>query len=442
MQNDALLVRQTLVGDKQAFHQLIVRYQSDIYTFIMSYVKNTDDAKELVQEVFFKAYSNLASLKKHEQFYYWLRQIAKNCCQNWLGRKKDFVPLNDDMVAKTQPIDEMLIFRESLTKVMQAIEELPEIEKKILKERYLDDSSYDELRERYKLSYKALSMRLLRAKQKVREKIERLLAGVSIFSWRDALKKMSLEGVEAVKISVKSTIVSISVVSVLFLSGAGVIIWYHQGSKDISQGSIDADQATFMENSQNLNNKSSNKMYIQNTPSEKLMNEKIDGTILGLNLPNKNFDSDANITKLGLELNDNIIEEVNKPKKVRDFSEFDLSTPESAWATIMRLITQGSYGDWTLVCMTKDIEEVRQLGSGILNDMSEEQIDNYLNAEIIEVYVSGDIAGVVSEIPNQGIDLRYLIREGKEWKNFGNDSVRTIGEARQKYENGLNILIP
>ncbi|HGJ64700.1 TPA: sigma-70 family RNA polymerase sigma factor, partial [bacterium] len=211
MQRDAVLVKQTLAGDEQAFHRLIIFYQADINALVMSYVKNPDDAKEIVQDVFFKAYCNLASLKQPERFYYWLRQIAKNDCQNWLGRKREFVPLNDDIVAETPSADETLILRETLAKVMQAIDELPETEKRLMKERYLDESSYDELQARHGLSYKALSMRLLRAKQKVRARMEKLLAGVGIFSWHDALRKMLSGGVEAVKISAKVKIISIGI---------------------------------------------------------------------------------------------------------------------------------------------------------------------------------------------------------------------------------------
>ena len=228
MQKDALLVKQTLAGEHEAFHRLIIFYQSDIYAFILSWVRNPDDAKELVQDVFLEAYRDLGSLRQHERFYFWLRQIARYHCQNWLKRKREFVPLSDDIVAKTPSADETLILRETLAKIMQAVDELPETEKQILKERYLDDSTYDELQAKHGLSYKALNMRLSRAKEKVRARVEKLLAGIGIFSWHDALRKMLSGGVEAMKIGAKVEIIAIGVGAVLVLGGAGVIVWHHQ----------------------------------------------------------------------------------------------------------------------------------------------------------------------------------------------------------------------
>jgi RNA polymerase sigma-70 factor (ECF subfamily) len=189
MQKDDFLVQQTLAGEHEAFHRLIILYQADVYALVISWVKNPEDAKELVQDIFLEAYRDLASLKQPERFYFWLHQIAKHRCQNWQERKRQFVPLSEDIVAETPSADETLILRETIAKMMQTVDELPETEKRILKERYLDDSSYAELQAKHGLSYKALNMRLSRAKEKVRARVEKLLAGIGIFPWHDALEK-------------------------------------------------------------------------------------------------------------------------------------------------------------------------------------------------------------------------------------------------------------
>ncbi|MEK7400000.1 MAG: sigma-70 family RNA polymerase sigma factor [Candidatus Poribacteria bacterium] len=230
MLEDASLIEQILAGDNQAFHHLMDKYQSAIYGLIRFLVQNPDDAQELTQEVFLKAYKELGSLKQPERFGFWINQIARNQCQDWRRKNQvEFSELPDNIIADIQHVDESLIFQETLAKVMQAINELPEIEKQLLKERYLDDSSYAELQAKHGLSYKALNMRLLRARQKVKARVEKSLAIIGIFSWQDALKKMILGGVEAVKISAKVKIVTIGVASVLILGGVGIIIWNSQG---------------------------------------------------------------------------------------------------------------------------------------------------------------------------------------------------------------------
>ena len=124
---DDILVEQTLAGDHQAFNSLITEYYADIYGMILSWVKEPEDAKDLTQDVFISAYLDLPSLRDHERFYSWLRQIARHKCQNWRRRKQiNFIPLHDDLISKEPSTDEVLILRETLAEVMEAIDNLPE----------------------------------------------------------------------------------------------------------------------------------------------------------------------------------------------------------------------------------------------------------------------------------------------------------------------------
>jgi RNA polymerase sigma factor CnrH len=247
MQKDDLLVKQTLAGEHEAFHRLIILYQADVYAFVMSWVKNPEDAKELVQDIFLEAYRDLVSLKQPERFYFWLRQIAKHRCQNWQERKRQFVPLSEDMVAETPSVDETLILRETLAKMMQAIDELPETEKRILKERYLDDSSYAELQAKHGLSYKALNMRLSRAKEKVRESLKKVLAGFGILTFRYSAEDILTKGVVAVKMTIKTKIITAIVATSVILGGTGIVLWNHQSTQDTSEKTISqVDQQTHL----------------------------------------------------------------------------------------------------------------------------------------------------------------------------------------------------
>jgi RNA polymerase sigma factor (sigma-70 family) len=235
MLEDASLIQQTLAGDNQAFHLLMDKYQSAIYRLICFLVQNPDDAQELTQEAFLKAYKELGSLKQPERFGFWINQIARNLYQDWRRKNQvEFSELHENIIADTQHIDESLIFQETLAKVMQAINELPEIEKQLLKERYLDDSSYAELQEKHGLSYKALNMRLLRARQKVKARVEKLLAGVGIFSWQDALEKMLLGGAEAVKIGIKTKLIVTGIAVSIISGGTGIYLWHsHQSEQEM-----------------------------------------------------------------------------------------------------------------------------------------------------------------------------------------------------------------
>ena len=272
MQEDATLVKQTLAGEEQAFHRLISKYQSAIYRQILSYVKNHHDAQDLAQETFLEAYRDLCSLRKPEQFQFWLRQIARHQCDDWLRKRRiELVPIQESTVADVSQADELLILRETLAKVMQAINELPEMEKRLMKERYLDDASYPELQVRYDLSSKALIMRLVRAREKVRESVRKALAGVGVLTWR----KMLLGGAEAVKIGLKVKIMTIGIAGVVVLGGAGVYVWYNQAVQDIS----DVSNQTIQQTSQISQDKTLPVRKALNKPIKKSKEEMIDNDV-------------------------------------------------------------------------------------------------------------------------------------------------------------------
>jgi len=239
MQKDAQLVEQALSGNHQAFHILITQYYKAIYNLILSWVKDPEDAKDLTQEVFISAYQKLSSLKHPESFYSWLRQIARHISQNWQRKGQvNFVPLDDDLISKEPSVDEVLILRETLAKVMEAIDNLPESEKRLLKEHYLDDMSYDELEARHGVSAKALVVRLVRARRKIRDQLEKTLSAFAVFL-HDHIDGILTGGMEIMKLSVKIKLIAGGILAILILGGSGVLVDRHyvqnRSKNEISQ---------------------------------------------------------------------------------------------------------------------------------------------------------------------------------------------------------------
>jgi RNA polymerase sigma factor (sigma-70 family) len=238
--NGDILVEQTLAGDHQAFNSLITDYYTDIYGMILSWVKNPEDAKDLTQDVFISAYLDLPSLKDHKQFYSWLRQIARHKCQNWKRKQIDFIPLHDDLISKEPSTDEVLILHETLAKVMEAIDNLPEPEKRLLKEHYLDDVSYDELEARHGVSTKTLVVRLVRARRKIRDQLEKTLSAFVAFL-HDHIESILTGGMEIMKLSVKTKLIVGGIIAILILGGSGVLIDRHyvqnKSERETSQAS-------------------------------------------------------------------------------------------------------------------------------------------------------------------------------------------------------------
>lgn len=104
--DDVALVRRSQEGDSRAFDELVRRYQERIYSTIYHMTSNHEDANDLAQEAFVKAYSALKSFKGDSSFFTWLYRIAVNKTINFLKQRKNrnHLSLNDlDFNAEHDP---------------------------------------------------------------------------------------------------------------------------------------------------------------------------------------------------------------------------------------------------------------------------------------------------------------------------------------------------
>jgi len=84
---DEILISHCLAGDKNAFGFLVHKYKDLIHAYACQNVLNYTDAEDITQEVFIRAYRNLAKLKYPHSFRSWLYTIASNECKQWLSKK-------------------------------------------------------------------------------------------------------------------------------------------------------------------------------------------------------------------------------------------------------------------------------------------------------------------------------------------------------------------
>jgi RNA polymerase sigma-70 factor (ECF subfamily) len=82
------LVRKSLAGDPLAYRGLVERYQTRIYHVCYGMVRNREDARDLAQDAFLKAYTHLATFRFSSSFYTWLCRIATNVCIDHLRKQK------------------------------------------------------------------------------------------------------------------------------------------------------------------------------------------------------------------------------------------------------------------------------------------------------------------------------------------------------------------
>ena len=190
MPTDRDLIHQTLKGNLRAFDTLVQKYQPVIYAQARLLVQNPQDAEDLTQEVFIKAYQNLPKLRDASRFAGWLSQIVKNACMTWLHQQKetskscqrDVDPILSLSSAEATP-EQFLMKKELNQTILEAIDSLPAVDGAVAHDFYIDHLSYDEISEKRELSHRAIPSRLHRAKQRIAEKVKYSLGACGIF-WK------------------------------------------------------------------------------------------------------------------------------------------------------------------------------------------------------------------------------------------------------------------
>jgi RNA polymerase sigma-70 factor (ECF subfamily) len=180
------LVRAAKAGDIGAFEQLVKRYDRNVFRIANHITHSREDAEDVVQEAFLKAYSNLEKFQEQSKFYTWLVRIAVNEALMKLRKRRPerFVSLDEDVkteddslpreVADWSPNPEQLYNQEELRDILsRTIQGLPPTFRTVFVLRDVEGLSTEETAEALDLSVPAVKSRLLRARLQLRERLNR-----------------------------------------------------------------------------------------------------------------------------------------------------------------------------------------------------------------------------------------------------------------------------
>jgi RNA polymerase sigma-70 factor, ECF subfamily len=145
---DEELVRACVAGDRAAFDVLVARHQRQVYRLCYRFVGNHEDAAELAQDAFVRAYRALRKFEQTAKFTTWLHRISVNVCLNRLALKTPkHAPLkNDDaMPAPGESADAAVLREERAATVRAAITRLPAKQRATLILRVYHDMPHDEI---------------------------------------------------------------------------------------------------------------------------------------------------------------------------------------------------------------------------------------------------------------------------------------------------------
>jgi RNA polymerase sigma factor, sigma-70 family len=184
--DEADLVAKAKAGDADAFTDLVNQYDRRVFRMAKQITQNDEDAEDVLQETFLKAYSHLEDFQGNSKFYTWLVRIAVNEALMKLRKRRSdkTVPLDEpidtgeDVVAREVAVwednPEQRYSREEMANILdEAVQSLKPAYRTVFVLRDIEEMSIEETAEALDLSISAVKSRLLRARLQLREKLTR-----------------------------------------------------------------------------------------------------------------------------------------------------------------------------------------------------------------------------------------------------------------------------
>jgi RNA polymerase sigma-70 factor (ECF subfamily) len=139
---DEQLVDLTVKGDVSAFNEIVARWEGRLYNFVYRYLGDAEEAKDITQESFVRAYSHLKGFRGQSKFSSWLYQIALNLCRSKLRRSQSRPTVSIDDQEEDNPLwalpddgatpAEQALERERAVAVREALAKLPEAQRTVI----------------------------------------------------------------------------------------------------------------------------------------------------------------------------------------------------------------------------------------------------------------------------------------------------------------------
>ena len=184
--DDAEIAREVLDGRTERFEILVHRYEAAIYRHAWRILRSREDAEDITQEAFIRAYTNIRSLNLNWGFFPWFYQILRNLCFSHLRKRKSRPSYSLDAITEQMgatfesdcaaPQDAVQT-KELQGKVWQAIAKLDEKHREVIVLRHFRNLSYEQMSKVLFCSIGTVTSRLNHARMKLKEKLERQKGG-------------------------------------------------------------------------------------------------------------------------------------------------------------------------------------------------------------------------------------------------------------------------
>ena len=144
--DDEKLLEHIRAGNREAFDELVRKYQREIYFLTLRMVKNIEDAEDLTQQTFIKTFERLESFRGESGFKTWLYQVAINLCRSHFRRRRETLELTEAALGGSdERPPEIFLKSEAASAAVEAAAGLPEKQRVTVILRMFHEMSYEEI---------------------------------------------------------------------------------------------------------------------------------------------------------------------------------------------------------------------------------------------------------------------------------------------------------
>jgi RNA polymerase sigma factor (sigma-70 family) len=180
--SDIELIEQTLTGNQFAYADLVKRHQRFVFTLAMRFSKNREDAEEIAQDCFIKAYRSLSSFQQQSKFSTWLYTIVYTTAMTFLRKKRVDTDSIDDENTYLQLENQSGGMKNNMAEtksrsyyLQEAIGQLLPDDAAIITLFYMGEQSLEEIGQTLGIEANTVKVKLFRARQRLKEKLEKNL---------------------------------------------------------------------------------------------------------------------------------------------------------------------------------------------------------------------------------------------------------------------------
>lgn len=173
LENERILIEKASKGDKESFEKIINIYKNYVFAIILNFIKDSEEAQNIAQEVFLQIYISLPKFQE-DNFKAWISRITTNKAIDLLRKKRSRVKESqidelENTSMKTSSYDSygpesLLIDKENREEIRMEIDSLPEIYRDTVIRFYFEEKSYEEIALEDKVAIKTVESRLYRGR--------------------------------------------------------------------------------------------------------------------------------------------------------------------------------------------------------------------------------------------------------------------------------------